>query len=214
MRAVVVAALLLFQASPVFTADDICFVGYIMDTYCIRRGRLLDNPDQRTLASQGPIVHTVHCIVDEAICSESGFEVLAPNPNGDGFCRAYKLDDAGNQKVIDLARNTGVCSTCSNGNAGPGIKAGFNATVVGRVTASGPPASLQVTQVLPHNASKSSLPAQCRSAAPKLLECDDGQNQIAQAAHGTLACAPACVGRYRHMHAHACTGDRYNYDVV
>ena len=45
-----------------------------MDTFCIERGTLLDNPELKTL--ERPDAHSVHCLVDVPRCYESGFEVL------------------------------------------------------------------------------------------------------------------------------------------
>ena len=44
------------------SAHDVCFKGYVMDSYCIKRGHLLDHPGVRTLERPG--IHSVHCLVD------------------------------------------------------------------------------------------------------------------------------------------------------
>ena len=41
-------------------AIDVCVVGYVMDTFCIERGTLLDNPALKTL--ERPDAHSVHCL--------------------------------------------------------------------------------------------------------------------------------------------------------
>ena len=105
---------------------EVCVVGYIMDTFCIERGTLLDNPSLTTL--EHPDKHTVHCLVDVPRCYESGFEVLAlPSKSDTIYCRALKLDAAGNSAALKLARDTGAagggCSTCK-GTKGS-LKKGF-----------------------------------------------------------------------------------------
>ena len=47
-------------------AETVCYTGYVMDMYCIYRGRLLDAPSLETL--QNPGRHSVHCLVDVAQC--------------------------------------------------------------------------------------------------------------------------------------------------
>ena len=117
------------------TAKTVCLTGYIMDTFCIERETLLDNPSVATL--EGPDVHTIHCLVDVARCYESGFEILvAPEPGGDGVThvRAFKLDETGRKAALKLARETGSkdlgCFTCT-GNKETSQRTGFRATVTG-----------------------------------------------------------------------------------
>jgi len=104
-------------------ATSVCYVGYIMDSYCINRGRLLDKPSLETL--QNPEQHSVHCLVDVGLCTSSGFEVLSETANSEGLhCRAYQMDQAGTNMAITLGRAIGVCSTCTGaGNQSMGFKA-------------------------------------------------------------------------------------------
>ena len=117
-------------------AIDVCVVGYVMDTFCIERGTLLDNPALKTL--ERPDAHSVHCLVDVPRCYESGFEVLVlpAEPVGDKtYCRAVKLDSNGNAAALKLARDMGKvgsgCTTCT-GTKGT-LERGFRATVRGTV---------------------------------------------------------------------------------
>lgn len=172
--------LLLLSLAPC-SAEDVCFEGYVMDLYCINRGTLFDNPSLSTL--EHPINHTVHCLVDVPNCYNSGYELLAPEPNADGtYCRAYVLDEPGNEKVLVAARGAGNtaqgCSTCgTTGNQ----RAGFFATVQGTVDASDKniPALLKVTSVVSGSAG-------CPSgvSTPK-LQCEQGGDTPLQIAHGT-----------------------------
>ena len=117
-------------------AIDVCVVGYIMDTFCIERGTLLDNPGLKTL--ERPDAHSVHCLVDVPRCYESGFEVLvlpAAPAGGKTYCRAMKLDANGNAAALKLARDMGKagsgCTTCT-GTKG-NLERGFRATISGTV---------------------------------------------------------------------------------
>ena len=113
-----------------FGATDVCYVGYAMDTYCINRGFLLSDPAVKTLES--PNKHSVHCLVDVAICRVSGYEILAPNPDShSNYCRAYTMDQKGNEMFVEYARSVGDCSTCDSNNGG--IKDDFQVTIMGTV---------------------------------------------------------------------------------
>ena len=46
--------------------QSVCFEGYVMDSYCIDRGTLLDAPKLQTL--QNADKHTIHCLVDVGSC--------------------------------------------------------------------------------------------------------------------------------------------------
>ena len=100
-----------------------------MDRYCIFRGTLLDAPRYRTL--EHPEQHSVHCLVDEGDCVNSGFIVLSdPAPGLSLYTEGYALDAAGNQKLTKLARQVGRCSTCDGGGS---IVKGFRAGMIGTV---------------------------------------------------------------------------------
>lgn len=104
-----------------------------MDTYCIERGTLLDNPSVVTL--EGPEQHTIHCLVDVPRCYNSGFEILGdPSPPNTLYCRAFKLDATGQTAALTLARSAGStslgCSTCT-GTAEASARTGFRATITG-----------------------------------------------------------------------------------
>lgn len=109
-----------------------------MDTFCIDRGTLLDNPSVKTL--EEPNKHTIHCLVDVSRCYSSGFEVLrdptSTNSTTDSstYCRVFKLDATGNDAALALARSTGStahgCTTCT-GDSASSQRAGFRATITG-----------------------------------------------------------------------------------
>lgn len=108
--------------------DEICIEGFVMDSFCIGLGFLLDNPSVTTL--KNPELHSVHCLVDVPPCVNSPFEILV-EPQGDGelYSRGYRLSS--NEKLVELAREAGKCSTCS----GMGDQhLGFRAEVIGTVT--------------------------------------------------------------------------------
>jgi hypothetical protein len=87
------------------SSASICIEGYVMDTYCIEDGVLLDNPSVVTLLN--PEKHSAHCLLDVPVCLES-YEILVP-PSTDGgeYTRGYKLDAAGLQLAIDYGRRVG-----------------------------------------------------------------------------------------------------------
>jgi len=128
--------------------DAVCFEGYVMDTYCINLGTLLDKSTVKTLENPGE--HSVHCLVDVGVCHESGFELLRePVAPSTLYTRAYKLDATGNKLALDLGRATGDksqgCGTCTGSGT---LAKGFRATVKGTIfDASAVPPVLSVTTV-------------------------------------------------------------------
>ena len=111
-------------------AREICVEGFVMDKFCIDRGTLLDKPRVKTL--ENPEKHSVHCLVDISQCYNSGFNILQPNPSGSpAYAYTFRLDDVGNQKVLEVARANGICSTCGNGGT---IRKGLRGTFFGTIT--------------------------------------------------------------------------------
>ena len=131
MRVLVIIGALLACAS----AADVCFHGYVMDSYCINLGVLLDNPSKPTL--QNPHLHSLHCLVDVPVCYNSVFTMLAENPNAenaDPYCVAYALGPAGTATILGEARKHGQrgrCTTCTNVSAAAPSH-GFSATITGQ----------------------------------------------------------------------------------
>ena len=108
---------------------SVCFTGYVMDTYCIDRGTMLDNAGLRSL--QYPDRHTIHCLIDLAVCLESGYEMLKdPDEQGGLYCRQFTLDEPGNDAAVALAREEGSraagCTTCDGTGT---LERGSRATV-------------------------------------------------------------------------------------
>ena len=70
------SALLLL--SPGASAQQtVCATGFIMDTFCIQPGTLLDNNAARSLIDgEGPQKHSYHCLLDVPQCLDGGFEML------------------------------------------------------------------------------------------------------------------------------------------
>lgn len=117
---------------------SVCFTGYVMDTFCLDRGTMLDNSKLRSL--EYPDRHSVHCLVDVAVCRESGFEVLKdPDQEGGLYCRQFKLDGPGNDAALALARKEGSrsagCTTCEGTGT---LERGFRATVWGELDEENP----------------------------------------------------------------------------
>ena len=126
-----------------------------MDRFCIDRGTLLDNPSVTTLLN--PEKHSLHCLVDVARCTDSGFEILAPvsKPTADAaYCPAYRIGgSSGFDDTLKLARElgnkNGSCSTCTGSTLDKGFRALFVGTVSSDAKWSGSkPPLLEVTQVL------------------------------------------------------------------
>ena len=129
------ATVLLTLQQPTFTTDDDmqCTEGFVMDLFCINRRTLLDVPSVVTL--QNPEKHSVHCLVDVGWCIDSGYNILLPNPkfrqdSEPKFVHALTLDETGNKLVLKIARQNGVCSTCTGSGK---ISAGLRFTYIGKV---------------------------------------------------------------------------------
>lgn len=121
--------------------DEICISGYIMDTYCIDLGVLLDAQQFSTLSPEGPPNHSVHCLIDVSWCNESPYEVLNELDNGH-YGRSWRL--ASNDLIIEYAYEHGGCDDCKNpaktdGVISKGLRLTLNATVVDLGNSNTPP---------------------------------------------------------------------------
>jgi hypothetical protein len=148
----VVSALLAGASTAQDGGELSCFKGFVMDTFCIERGTLLDKPSVESL--RNPELHSYHCLVDVKRCVDSGFEMLADvrNETGGLYGRFLRLDEAGNQMVIDLARangKLGSCSTCTGVSGSE--EEGFRATVVGTIVPGSAPRLFNTESVLPYD---------------------------------------------------------------
>lgn len=121
-------------AHSVSIGDEVCVAGYIMDTFCISNGILMDNPTVSTLSSDGPSTHSVHCLVDMPPCMGSPYEVLTELEDG-SYGRAWRAES--NDLLLTHVKANGVCDTCDSGNSEENgdIVKGYQATVVGTVVA-------------------------------------------------------------------------------
>lgn len=105
-----------------------------MDSFCIDRGTLLDNPSLVTL--ENPDKHSVHCLVDISSCRTSPFEILI-EPYAENqktlHSRGWRLDGSGRDKIVELARSVGHtdgCTTCTGNNLMKGFRAAVTAKVI------------------------------------------------------------------------------------
>ncbi|KAL3930963.1 MAG: hypothetical protein SGBAC_011531 [Bacillariaceae sp.] len=125
--------------------DEICAEGFVLDTYCIERTTLLDNPTVFSL--EQPELHSVHCLVDVASCFTSPFEMLvssSSSSSSDQYARGWRFDDAGRQAMVTLGRQVGSqslgCTECVADGGDPTDVAftrqeqGFRAVVKAQVT--------------------------------------------------------------------------------
>jgi len=137
-KSLLLSSLLLLQA-PSFSAaedlkvgDTICTEGYIMDFFCINRGRLLDSG---LVTLEQPDQHTVHCLVDVGSCIRSPFEVLIDPIEGSSmYSRGFRMTDSSKTKMVELAQSIGSCSTCVNGYSSGMLRKGFRAVMKATVT--------------------------------------------------------------------------------
>ena len=150
VSSVLIANLSLMSAAkiPVSVGDSICVAGYVMDYYCIERETLFDNNSIKTLSSEGPTAHSVHCLIDVSQCIGSPFEILAPLNDGSGnFARAWRIED--HKDVVSHAKMVGACADCDDGYRSgqeKGYQATINATVVD-LGSNSTPALIRVTSV-------------------------------------------------------------------
>ena len=172
-------------------AREVCVEGFVMDKFCIDRGTLLDNPTVKTL--ENPEKHSVHCLVDVSVCYKSGFNILLPNPSGSpAYAIAVRLDGVGNQKVLEVARANGVCSTCgSGGTITKGLRGTFFGTITQEATDS-KPAMLAVKNmtVSPKTLDPNSMSDGCPGGADKLnlrLSTEAASAETPTIAHGAAA---------------------------
>lgn len=124
------------ETNPIKIGDDICVTGYIMDTYCIELGYLLDDPSTDPL--EEPENHSFHCMLDVPVCYNSGFNVLGPKDKEGRHCLGFRLDSK--DAVLTAGRAAGsrfgssthyTCNTCSGDASKP--VSGYRATVKGTV---------------------------------------------------------------------------------
>ena len=169
-------------------AREVCVEGFVMDTFCINLGTLFDNSRFKTL--ENPEEHSVHCLVDINVCYESGFNILLPNPSGPpAYAHAVRLDGVGNQKVLEVARANGICTTCGSGRT---IEKGLRGTFFGTITqeaTDSKPATLAVKNmtVSPKTLDPNSMSDGCPGGADKLnltLSTEAASAETPTIAHG------------------------------
>uniref|UniRef100_A0A0G4HUF8 Cytochrome b561 domain-containing protein n=1 Tax=Chromera velia CCMP2878 TaxID=1169474 RepID=A0A0G4HUF8_9ALVE len=175
---------LLFTVS---VGEDVCVEGFVMDTFCADRGRLLDSPGTDALTM--PEQHSLHCLVDVQICYASGFEVLeSPRSGSNVYCRVFKLDRTGNEKILKLARETGStnlgCTTC--GDTGT-MERGFRAALVGTPEGSAAPRMFKVKEVFPYGYCSTQQTYQLASISDDMRLCSSRDIWIQ--VHGSLMLA-------------------------
>ena len=99
-----------------------------------------------------PTFPPTHSLIDVDPCRESPYYLLAdPMVEGGLYTGAFQVDADGQERLIEIARDVGTCSTCTgNGN----LQQGFRAEVRGTVTALGDgsiPHTIAVTDAAPSN---------------------------------------------------------------
>ena len=202
--------------------DSVCYTGYVMDSYCINRGELLDMPGKKTLLH--PKLHSLHCLLDPPQCTPRGgatYELLAlraRDDQGGGAAaaadgsngphgRAYGLDDTGSRAMLKFARAAGRatsagggCTTCTNSSAAA-PSAGFVATVTGTI-ADAAAAPTVLTNVSVHHGSTSCFTLTGSNdtvpsggldyASGALYKCVAGQCKLMPGGVTKSTCSAAC----------------------
>lgn len=126
--------------------DTICTVGYIMDSYCIDQNSLVDNPSVKPLSQEGPLVHSVHCLVDVASCVVSPWEILNDASGGKGTSYGRSFRAQNNDELIAYAKVVGICTDGCVGTQKAGLKAAVTGTLVD-LGSGGVPATIDILSV-------------------------------------------------------------------
>ena len=97
-------------------------------------------------------LHTHTSLIDIDYCRESSYILLSePMMEGELYTQAFLVNDSGRQLLIGLARDVGVCSTCTGSGD---LRKGFRVQVRGTVTSLGDgdvPPTLAVTEAVSSN---------------------------------------------------------------
>jgi hypothetical protein len=118
--------------------DNVCVEGFVMDSFCIELGTLMDNPSVVTL--EGPDQHSLHCLLDIEECVTSPFEVLLdPEDDGKTYQRGWRLGDATRALVVSAGQ-----AARSNISQGLRVMVNGNVTDIG---SSGVPPTVSGTDV-------------------------------------------------------------------
>ena len=126
------------------TRNKVCFVGWVMDHYCINLTYLLDKgPSYPTL--EVPDEHSVYCLIDIPVCRNSHYELLSLQKNNSGF----------HEREVRLNHPEGtelVAAFVENERAN-GLTKGVKATIIGEGVGDSSdgtmPPEITVLQVLP-----------------------------------------------------------------
>jgi hypothetical protein len=134
-----------FFQSMLITLNPINARAHPMSIYS---GFLFDNKSIRTLSADGPVKHSVHCLLDVEQCVTSAYEVLNHIDNGD-FGRSWQVSS--NDKIIEYGKEFGGCGDCKQASGTEGfISTGMQATLTATLTALGDtntPATIDVISV-------------------------------------------------------------------
>lgn len=181
------ALLLLTPPGASAQQQTVCATGFIMDTFCIQRGTLLDNPSARSLIDgEGPQRHSYHCLLDVPQCLDGGFEMLeAPLAGSDTYCRILRFADI--QMITNFLRARGRagggCTTCT-GTSGEETS-GPSATVYGTISdANTSPPTMTVTMIRPPD--EPCDPALGAPYVPKVRNCASSELLPIFRLHGVL----------------------------
>jgi hypothetical protein len=188
-------------AKDLMVGDEVCITGYVMDTFCIERGTLLDNASVTTM--KNPELHSYHCLLDVPVCYQSGFNVLGElDPNAGLYCLGLRVDDT--EAVLAAGRAHGTttasdpnffpCTTCSGPYTNP--IAGYRATVIGTVKELGdglgrvtgaPGASTVSSQPLLTNIQVLDASVTCDADKMVTVSADEGECRIRSAGDDGMA---------------------------
>merc|ERR1719330_413721 len=118
-----------------------------MDSYCIARGTLFDDSSVETLGPDGPISHSVHCLIDVPVCVNSPFEILHDVSGGrnEKYGRSFRVES--NNLLIDYAKMVGDCTEGCTGTQKSGLKAAVVGELINHGDSETPPL-IRVVSVL------------------------------------------------------------------
>jgi hypothetical protein len=109
-----------------------------------------------TLSTQGPLIHSVSCLIDNPECVASPFEILLPTNTSSSssssmmddevaFIRGWRLDDDTKARAVAVAKAWGICDECNatTGTIEVGLHVGITGEIVNLGDAAGVPPTIR-----------------------------------------------------------------------
>ena len=84
-----------------------------------------------SVEQNGPLIHSVHCILDVQDCADSPFHIIPPAiPGAFYYDKGWRLDDAAKAVAVAIAQQTAECENGCVGDQATGLYVSMEATVV------------------------------------------------------------------------------------